>query len=337
MASRAPARVLSAVVGTMSRVRPMLASPADRPEDLPGDGEKWAYEVKWDGMRVLVDIHDGVVRLSSRTARDVTVAFPELAALGDAHPDALLDGEVVVLSGGAPSFRALAERFHIRDARRAAELAAKAPASLIAFDVLRLYGVDLTGRTWAERREVLERLSASGQAWQLSPVYEDRDALLAATLEQGLEGIVAKLRASRYRMGVRSPDWIKFAHRRTQACVVGGWRPETSAANRVGALLLGVWEDADDGPLLRFVGRVGSGLAAAGVQADLERLLTPLRRAAVPFVDAIPREDAVGTTWVEPSVVVEVRHMGRTEGGRLRQPVFRGIRPDVDPADVRDE
>ena len=324
----------------MGAMRPMLATPADPERGLPADGERWAYEVKWDGMRVLADIAEGELTLRSRTGRDVLVAFPEFEPLAQAHPDVLLDGEIVVLSNGVPSFAALAERMHVREARRAAALAGKAPATLIAFDALRMYGVDLMTRTWQERREALERLGPSGDAWQLSPVYADRDSLVAATVEQGLEGVVAKRRASRYHPGVRSPDWVKLAHKHVQTCVVGGWRPEVSAAggpsDRIGALLLGVWEGTDD-PRLRFAGRVGSGLMAAGPQADLVRLLRPLRRETSPFDTPVPREDAVTARWVEPRLVVEVRHLGRTEGGRLRQPVFRGIRDDVEPDDVRDE
>jgi bifunctional non-homologous end joining protein LigD len=324
------------------RMRPMLATPADPDRGLPGDGGEWAYEVKWDGMRVLADIAEGELSLRSRTGRDVLVAFPEFEPLAHAHPDVLLDGEIVVLHDGVPSFAALADRMHIREARRAAQLAAKAPATYIAFDALRMYGVDLTGRTWQERREALERLGPSGDAWQLSPVYGDRDSLVAATVEQGLEGVVAKRRGSRYHPGVRSPDWVKLAHKHVQSCVVGGWRPEVSGTGaptyRIGALLLGVWEGGGDGaPRLRFAGRVGSGLVAAAPQTDLKRLLKPLVREDPPFASAVPREDAATARWVEPRVVVEVRHLGRTEGGRLRQPVFRGIRQDVEPEAVRDE
>src|SRR5512146_2063694 len=101
----------------------MLATPADPDRGLPDDGTSWAYEVKWDGMRVLVDLHAGRVRLTSRRGNEVTAAYPEFTGLGDAHPDALLDAEVVVLRGGVPSFAALAERMHVREARRARERA----------------------------------------------------------------------------------------------------------------------------------------------------------------------------------------------------------------------
>ncbi|GLY27134.1 hypothetical protein Kisp02_04990 [Kineosporia sp. NBRC 101731] len=314
-------------------MRPMLATPADADRGLPTDAERWAYEVKWDGWRVLADIHDGAVRLWSRSEREITPAFPELEAIGRAHPDVLLDGEIVILSGGVPSFTALADRIHVTDRRKAQALAARAPATLIAFDALRMYGVDLKRRTWQERREALERLPASGDHWQLSPVYDDVGILLHATLEQGLEGVVAKRRGSDYRPGVRSSDWRKLAHRRVQSVIVGGWRPEVNARNPVGGLLIGIPYQGQ----LRFAGRMGSGLTAPGVQADLRRLLTPLQLEKSPFDDPVPRADAKGATWTQPRLVVDVRHMGRTDNGRLRQPVFRGIRADLEAQDVRHE
>ena len=313
----------------------MLAVAAERIGGLPDDGVAWAYEVKWDGMRVLADVHDGTLRLTSRRGNDVTVAFPELAGLACVRPDVLLDGEIVVLRSGVPSFAALAERFHVRDARRAAALAAAAPATLIAFDVLRLYGVDLTGRPWQERREVLERLAPSGTAWQLSPVYDDGPALLSATREQGLEGIVAKRRASPYREGARTGDWVKVAHRTVDSCVVGGWRSESEDSGRVGALLLGVWSHGPGRRVLRYAGKAGSGLATAD-QRDLIRLLGDVSRKASPFDPPVPRPDCIGAHWLEPRLVVDVRNTGHTDGGRLRQPVVLGVRPDLDAADLAD-
>jgi bifunctional non-homologous end joining protein LigD len=130
---------------------------------------------------------------------------------------------------------------------------------------------------------------------------------------------------------------VKLAHRRSQTCLVGGWRPEISDERRIGALLIGVPVDgaaAPDDAALRFAGRVGSGLAAAVAQEQLTPLLAARRRATSPFVTPVPREDARGTTWVEPTLLVEVRYLGHTEGGRLRQPVFLGVRTDVTAADL---
>ena len=314
----------------------MLATAADPRRGLPADGSNWSYEVKWDGMRVLADIHEGQLRLTSRTERDVTIAFPELVDLGSAHPDVLLDGEIVVLADGIPSFSTLAERFHVREARRAAALASRAPANLIVFDALRMYGVDLMTRAWQERRQALERLEPSGRSWQLSPVQDELEPLLEATIEHQLEGVVAKRRTSIYRPNFRSPDWIKLAHKRQASVLIGGWREETGDASRIGALLLGWWTRPLDGsePRLQFAGRVGSGLAAGAAQSDLRRLLRKLSVPGSPFAESIPRPDANGAHWVRPEVVVEVRYLGRTEGGRLRQPVYRGVRSDLEPEEI---
>lgn len=321
----------------------MLATPAESADALPADGDAWAYEVKWDGVRVLADLRGGRLRLWSRAGNEVTAAYPELAVSTGGPDDVLLDGEVVVLRGGVPSFSALAERMHVRDPKRAAELARATPATFMAFDVLRLDGDDLTARPWHERRAALEWLFAAaaggplGRAWLVSPVYDDRDALVHATLEQGLEGVVAKRRASRYVPGGRTGDWVKLAHKRVQSCVVGGWRWETGGRDRIGALLVGLpLPDGDPAAALAYSGRVGSGLAAA-MEKDLRARLEPLRRQQNPFGAAVPAVDARDAVWVEPRVVVDVRYLGRGDSGRLRQPVLRGVRADLEPADVREE
>ncbi len=328
----------SATSRSVSRpaVRPMLTVAVSSADDLPADGAVWAYEVKWDGVRILAHLRDGTVRLVSRAGNEVTAAYPELAALGRVHPDAILDGEVVVLRDGVPSFAALAGRMHVRDARRAAELAAATPATFLAFDVLAVDGHDLTAGggalPWSQRRALLDSLAEGGSpggVWQVSPVYGDRDALVAATLAQHLEGVVAKRRSSLYRPGIRSGDWVKLAHRRVQSVVVGGWRPQTGARGRLGALLIGV-PDAAGG--LVFAGRVGSGLTAAAA-AELQSRLAP--SGTCPFSGEVPAVDAAGTVWTAPTLVVDVRYLARGAEGRLRQPVFRGIREDLTPDDVR--
>jgi bifunctional non-homologous end joining protein LigD len=307
----------------------MLTTVAASPEQLPADGRAWAYEVKWDGVRVLAQVRGGRLRLISRAGNEVTKAYPELSGIAATHPDLVLDGEVVVLRDGMPSFSALAERMHVRDSQRARALAARSPATYLAFDVLSLDRTDLTGRPWTERRAVLEQLAASATDWQPSPVYDDRDALLAATRQQGLEGVVAKRRSSRYHPGMRTGDWVKLAHKRVQSCLVGGWRWETGARDRLGALLVGVPDDAGG---LTFAGRVGSGITGA-MAAELRRVLEPAP--ACPFTTEVPPVDASGTIWVRPTVVVDVRYLSRGEAARLRQPVFRGIRTDLGPDDVR--
>lgn len=309
-------------------MRPMLATPS-RQAGTPPAGRDWLHEVKWDGMRVLADVRDGGVHLFSRNETDVTVSFPEILPLGGAIADGLVDGEVVAFVDGVPSFAALAERMHVRDARRAAALAERVPLTFVAFDLLRLYGVDLLRRPVLERRASLERLDLD-RAAQVPPAYEDGAALAHATAEQGLEGVVSKRVGSTYQPGRRSRDWVKAAHRTTATVVVGGWRPLTGTRGRLGALLVGL-PDADGA--LTYLGRVGSGIGGA-VAADLQAALAPHTRPDPPFGAPVERVDAVGATWVDPVVCVDVRHLGHGGNGRLRQPVVRGLRTDLGPDDL---
>ena len=302
----------------------MLATPGDLP-----DGPEWLFEVKWDGMRLLADVAEGTLRLCSRTERDVTANFPELAGLTRLAPDVLLDGEVVALERGIPSFAALGERMHSPvDSRTAAAR----PVTYLIFDVLRLYGVSLVDRPLDERRATLERMElALVQNASLSPSYVDGPALLEVTRQRGMEGVVAKRRDSPYRPGRRSPQWVKTTHQHTQVCLVGGWRPERSTAGRIGALLLGLPDRAG----LRYVGKVGAGLTGGTAQRVLHERI--VGREQSPFGERLPRPDVVGARWCEPVTVVEVAHLGWTDGGRLRQPVYRGIRDDVPPEQVGQE
>ncbi len=309
---------------------PMLATPSPHQGRAP-EGDGWVHEVKWDGMRVLADRADGRLRLTSRRGNTVTTAYPEL--LPESLPDdVLLDGEVVALSGGVPSFLALAGRIHVRDSSRAAALAATSPVTFMAFDVLRLYGVELVKAPWRERRGVLERLDLGGRGsrWQLPPTYPDGQLLVEATKAQGLEGIVSKRVDSRYWPGRRSPDWLKMAHRTTLTCAVAGWTPQAGMVSTLGAL----WMAAPDGAGgWRTLGRVGSGLAGA-LAADLTRRLVPLTRPDCPYAQVPDDPDTRRTTWVEPVVLIDVRYLGFDESGRLRQPVLRGVRTDLDVADL---
>jgi bifunctional non-homologous end joining protein LigD len=291
------------------------------------EGDEWQHEVKWDGMRVLVDARAGNTRLFSRNENDATVSFPELAGLPVG--DLLLDGEVVAFADGVPSFGALAERMHVSRADRAKRLAERLPVTLLVFDVLRLGDRDLLDEPLAVRRERLAELDLQDDRWQTPPVYADGRMLFDATYQQGLEGIVSKRLTSRYRPGLRSKDWLKFAHRRRESYVVGGWRRETDSQDRLGAVLVG--QPTNDGLLYR--GRVGSGIAGRKA-AVLREVLAELTRDTTPFTDEVPKIDALGTTWVEPVLVVDVESLGPSAQGRIRQPSYVGTRADLTPEDL---
>jgi bifunctional non-homologous end joining protein LigD len=308
----------------------MLATKGDH---VP-TGAGWTHEVKWDGMRVLVDRTADRLRIWSRNENDVTVSFPELHPLARVGEDFLLDGEVVALGEGVPSFGALADRMHVRDASRAVRLSEKNPVTLIAFDLLRLDGEELCDRPLSERRELLlgmglDTLPDRMGAWHVPPTYDDGQMLLSAAEQQGLEGIVSKRTSSRYRPGLRSKDWLKFPIRPTGSFVVGGFRHETGSSSRLGAVLVG--QPTEQG--LEFRGRVGSGIAGKAGRV-LGDLLAPMAVDASPFVTELPRVDRQDTVWVEPTVVVDVQYLRITTDGRLRQPAYRGVRTDLGPADL---
>ena len=310
-------------------MQPMLATRGDH---VPV-GSEWSHEVKWDGIRAITEVQDGRVRIWSRNENDITAAWPELQALGSLGRDVLLDGEIVALGNGVPSFGALAERMHLRDAIKVARMAEVNPVTLLAFDLLRLDGVDIVREPLRERRRLLESLGLEAPefavAVQVPATYDDGQVLLDAAEAQGLEGIVSKRWTSAYHPGRRSRDWLKFPIRPTGSYVVGGYRFETDSGHRLGAVLVG--EPTDDG--LVFRGRVGSGIAGKAGQR-LGELLRPLERDASPFAGELAKVDTVGTVWVEPEVIVDVQYLTITTDGRLRQPAYRGVRTDLDVTDL---
>jgi bifunctional non-homologous end joining protein LigD len=317
-------------MGETDVMRPMLATPGTR---VP-TGAEWVHEVKWDGMRVLASVRRGRLTLTSRNENDVTVSFPDLEGLADRSVlgghDVVLDGEIVAFLDGRPVFGALADRMHVAQARKAQLAAARNPVTLMLFDLLSFDGLDATTLQLSDRRRLLEQLGLDSLRWQVPPTYDDGLVLKEATRAQGLEGIVSKKRSSCYLPGRRSEEWLKFPHRPGASYVVGGWRLETGSTARLGALLVG--EPTADGLVYR--GRVGSGVTGA-VALRLRELLDPLRTAEPPFDTTVPREDALGTTWVRPEVVVDIRSLGLTpRDQRLRQPSYVGLRTDLTAADL---
>lgn len=312
-------------------VRPMLC----RTGDLSSRDEAWAYEFKWDGVRAVVYVEDGRVRITSRNDLDVTVSYPELRGLGEAlgSRPAILDGEIIALDpDGKPSFGMLQRRMHVREAARARRLAAQVPATFLAFDVLYLDGHRTTGLPYDERRSLLESLGLEGPAWATPPAFPAGPGadVLRAARERGLEGVVAKRRDSPYLPGRRSDSWVKVKIFRTQEVVIGGWTPgQGRRGGTIGALLLGIPGEGG----LTYAGKVGTGFTEQ-LLADLAHRLRPLVRKRCPFAGRLPEAQVAGAVWVRPSLVGEVRYGEWTSEGRLRHPSWRGLRPDKDPSEV---
>ena len=311
-------------------IRPMLAVAGP----LPTNDAQWGYEMKWDGVRAVVYLDRATLRIYSRNDRDVTVSYPELAGLADAFAgqELVLDGEIVAFDQqGRPSFGLLQQRMHVADASTAAQLSRTVPATFLAFDLLRLDGHPLTAQPYAQRRELLERLDVDGPSWHTPPVFRGSAAdALAASQEQGLEGVLAKRLDSVYRPGARSSEWTKVKNIHTQEVVIGGWRPgQGRRTDTIGSLLMGI-----PGPRgLAYVGHVGTGFTQAAL-ADLSTRLSELRTPESPFDRPLPRADARDAQWVRAELVGEVAFSERTADDRLRHPSWRGLRPDKNAQDV---
>jgi len=311
-----------------------LARAVERiPPSAALSGGCW-YEPKWDGFRLVVVRSAGGTRVWSRQGRDLTARFPDVVAAARAQLPAgtVLDGEVVIWSADRLDFGLLQQRM-VTAASRIAPLAAAHPASYVAFDVLAVGGDDVRRDPLVRRRAALERLATGWKPpMQLSPITADQDeaaAWMAAYRPAGVEGLVAKGRATRYLPGRR--DWLKVKSRETTEVVVGGVLGPLSAPQQ---LVAGRYRDGE----LVLVGRTGP--LDPRQSAEVAAALTP---AAADH----PWPDRVGTgrfgggrlsvplTKVAPTVVAEVSADAALTAGVFRHPLrYVRLRPDLSPPDV---
>lgn len=317
-----------------SFVEPMQARLVAEPP--PG---AWLYEVKFDGYRCLADKKGSGVSLWSRTQQDLTSHFPEIAAAIASlrARQAVVDGEVVALDAqGHPSFQLL---------QAAAQADERAPLYYYVFDLLSLNGKSLLGWPLEKRREKLHSLlpvADEGLRFSAS-LGSDASALLSLAATHQLEGLIGKRAGSVYEPGRRSGAWIKLKLVREQELVIGGYTAPSGTRRYLGALLLGYY---DKGALC-YAGKVGTGFSAAGLR-ELHERCAPLRQMRCPFVD-LP-ETAAGRYgqditvammsrchWLRPELVAQIKFTEWTREGRLRQPVFLGLRDDKPARAVRRE
>jgi bifunctional non-homologous end joining protein LigD len=301
-----------AMRGPLPRTQPLALAMV---VETPPNGDEWLHEIKHDGYRIVARIEEGEVQLISRNGKDWTKEFPQVARAIGRLPagTALLDGEVAaVLPNGATSFQAL---------QRRAE--GGTPLVYFAFDLLHLDGWDLRNVALVERKEVLRRLlEKAPPALRFSDHVRGKGPEFFETArEAGLEGVVSKKANAPYREG-RGGDWRKAKCRLSQEMVIGGFTLSSDGGASIGALLVGFHEDGQ----LVYAGKVGSGFNER-LLADLRQRLEARRRKASPFAD-VPAELARSAYWVEPDLVAQVEFTQWTDEGRMRQPVFLGLRDD---------
>jgi bifunctional non-homologous end joining protein LigD len=320
-----------AVVAAMpASIEPMLATLATK----PFSDEDWLYEIKWDGFRIQAVVSDRRVRLLTRNLKDGATYFPRLLKTPswiDAR-EAIVDGEVVALDeAGRPDFGLLQMRLGDAGAR---DLVYQV------FDLLYLDGRSLLQVPLEDRKRLLQSvLRAHPRVRFAAHVIGEGEAFYEAAQAQELEGIIAKLRRSRYEPGRRSSAWLKIKVRPEQELVVGGWTPGEGNAKDLGAVAVGVYDDGR----LRFSGKVGSGFDARTRRLVRERLAE--LESETPAFDPAPSRDYRGrwggelknVRWVKPELVIRAELGGWSRDGMVRQAAFKGIEEGRDPTTVTRE
>jgi bifunctional non-homologous end joining protein LigD len=310
-----------------TKIEPMLATLATK----PFDDDDWLFEVKWDGFRVQAVVDHGKVRVLTRNLNDAAMYFPRLLANAKwiEAEQAVVDGEVVAIDeDGRPDFSLLQTKLGDKEA-----------TGLVyqAFDLLYLDGRSLLEVPLEDRKRLLKSvLKDHPRVRFASHVVGEGKAFFDAAGKMGVEGMVAKLRRSRYEPGRRTGAWLKIKIRPEQELVVGGWTPGSGNARDLGAMAVGVYEDGR----LRFAGKVGSGFTGA-IRNDLLKRLKPLVQDDPPFDPAPPKDyrgrwggDLRDITWVRPELVIRAEIGGWTRDGQVRQTAYKGLDAGRDPKTV---
>jgi bifunctional non-homologous end joining protein LigD len=322
--------------GKISFVSPMKC----RLVKTPPKEDEWIYEIKFDGFRALAVKRDGETELLSRSEKNLTPRFPEIADAFRALPcrDGIFDGEIVALDKQGRSSFQLLQMANMPGQPRA-------PLCFYTFDLLNLDGIDLTNFPLSKRKEILQAL--------IQPAHEpirfsadirgDPEKLLDEIRKRGLEGIVAKRLDTKYEAGQRTGSWQKIKIINEQEFVIGGYTAPKGSRDFFGAILVGYFEKEK----LIFASKVGSGFNQA-LLASLHKQFQKLERDDCPFVNlpekrsgrygqGVTASEMKRCTWIEPKLVAQICFTEWTRDGHLRHPVFMGLREDKKPTEVTRE
>ena len=305
-------------------IHPMLTVKEEKPFTSP----EWIFEVKWDGTRALCHYDGGKFRLQNRRLYDTTYRYPDVRIVVKAKR-AILDGEVVIMWEGRPSFEKLQERERPGGAIRLDYLVKTLPATYVAFDVLYIGSENVMGQPQMERKALLREVLEEDDRVVLSDYIEARGVdYYKAVIARGLEGIIAKRKDARYIPGKRSKDWVKIKKKTTLDCVIAGITAgEGEREDTFGSLILGAYVDG----VLFHVGRVGTGFSEAFRHTLFKRLLA-LRQEECPF-PVVPEIDAHVGFWTKPQIVAEVHFLEFSKERHMRAPSFSRLREDKRPED----
>ena len=296
----------------------VLAEPFDAPDYL--------YELKWDGIRCLSFV-DGGVRLQSRNLKTLNDYYPDLLGLGEAVRAApcVLDGEIVALRDGKPSFQDLQKRHNARRPETIRRAAQAIPVVYMVFDLLYIEDREIMHLPFRRRREILAETLREADRFVLTQLVPERGKdYFAAATKLGLEGVIGKRSDSPYLPGKRSRNWVKFKNTHTASFVVCGWTENPTTRGNLSALVLGAYVNGR----LTNLGMAGTGFTQnelAMLQAEMEARGTEI----CPFTGEPLRMK--GFHWVRPELVCDVQYLELTDRGTLRHPLYKGLREDVDP------
>ena len=304
----------------MTSYKPMLAQSVEE----PFTSLDWIFEVKWDGIRAISYIGKDL-SIKSRNQKELISNFPEMEELRELASGTVLDGEIIVMRDGQTDFQTLIERNQKTSARDIEYMAKKYPSTYVVFDILEKNGKPVITESLVERKRLLKESVQEGKYVVLSLFVEETGkAYFQAALEKGVEGIMAKKKESPYEPGKRSENWLKIKKIKTCDCVIFGYtRGERSRKNTFGSLILGLYDYSE--PV--FIGKVGTGFT----QHYMEDLIHKLDELQVEEKSLQGVDEDREVVWVQPHLVCEVGYQTLTKDGRLRIPVFKGLKEDKQP------
>jgi bifunctional non-homologous end joining protein LigD len=299
-----------------AKIAPMLAYSSP-----PFDSPRHLFEIKWDGTRCILFVRDGGVRFQNRRLQDISARYPDLAGVGRQIKgrNAILDGELVVLSQGRPDFRKLQQREQLSEPIKIGFVARQIPATYIVFDVLYHDDAKCLHLPLSQRKEILQDLlEESAELVESRYILTEGKSYYREVVSQGLEGVMAKALDSPYLVGQRSRHWLKVKPRKTATCFIVGYsQGKGSRREFFGSLALATREAEG----WRFRGMVGSGFSEAELQEISARLQElKIKSPALPLTGT-----PSGITWVKPELRCEVTLQEETPGGHFRAPAFQRL------------
>lgn len=295
-------------------IKPMLI--AEQKE--PFSSEDYIFELKFDGIRCIAYFDCNSVDLRNKKDVKIGPLFPELNDIyKQVKHKCILDGELIVTVNGKPDFYEIQRRVVLRDRFKIKLSADKLPATFIAYDILYLENKQLTSLPLLERKELLEKTVSENERFALSRYIDEKGIdLYNLVVNQELEGVVAKHKESKYYFDKRTKEWTKFKNLLDDEYVVCGY-----AFNRDGTNSLFLGQYRND--ILIYKGNVSLGV----VGQNFKRILKHNKITTPPFT--FISHDNI--TWIEPTLVVSISYMYKTNSGALRQPVLKGFRDDKLP------